>query len=297
MHPDHRPYARFTTRSRLEKSVNSLVGLIEGIAIDRLINESELGFLRLWLSEHAELRDRHPFNELIPVVEAAIADGVLTEEERADLLWLCERLCSTEYLDSTTADIQRLHAMLGGILADGRISEAELRGLAAWQNEHQHLKTCWPYDEVESLITAVLEDKMIDEREHKSLNDFFSEFITVLDQRTIKNPGVSEGGTFMGLCAVCPTVEFVGSKFCFTGASTRCTRKKLTEIVNRLGGEVTSSMSAEVGYLVIGAEGNPCWAYACYGRKVERAVELRKAGSRLLIIHEHDFHDAVADRE
>jgi hypothetical protein len=297
MHPDHLPYLRLTTRSRLEKSVNSLVGLIEGIAVDGQINAAELGLLRLWLSEHAELRDRHPFNELIPVVQAAMVDGVLTEEERADLLWLCEQLRSTEYFDARTADIQRLHAMLGGILADGRISEAELRGLAEWQNEHQHLKTCWPYDEVESLITAVLEDRVIDEREHKALHDFFSEFITVLDQRTIKNPGVSTGGTLTGLCAACPAIEFVGSKFCFTGSSTRYKRKELVEIVSRLGGEAVSSVSADVGYLVIGADGNPCWAYACYGRKVERAVELRKAGSRLLIIHENDFHDAVADRE
>src|SRR6185436_13154310 len=110
---------------------------VEGIAIDGSINASELGLLRLWVSEHAELRDSHPFNELVPVVQAAIADGVLTQEEREDLRWLCERLCSTEYFDRTTADIQRLHAMLGGILADGRISEAELRGLAAWLHDHQ----------------------------------------------------------------------------------------------------------------------------------------------------------------
>ncbi len=27
--------------------------------------------------------------------------------------------------------------------------------------------------------------------------------------------------------------------------------------------------------LVIGGGANPCWAYACYGQKVEKAVELR----------------------
>ena len=48
-------------------------------------------------------------------------------------------------------------------------------------------------------------------------------------------------------------------------------------------------------YLVIGAEGNPCWSYACYGRKVERAVELRKEGLRIMIVHERDFHDALVD--
>lgn len=297
MHPDHLKYAKFTSRAQLEKSVNSLFGIIEGISIDGAINSSEYGFLRLWLSEHAELQDRHPFNELVPVVQAAMADGVLTQEEREDIIWLCERLRSAEYYDKTTADLQRLHAILGGIVADGHISEEELRGLSSWLEDHDHLRTCWPYDEIGSLITAVLADKKIDEHEHKMLKDFFSEFIAVLDGRTIVSPSISEGATLVGLCAVCPEIEFDGSKFCFTGASTRYTRSQLVETVSRLGGEVVPSMSAKVSYLVIGAEGNPCWAYACYGRKVEKAVELRKSGVRLLIVHENDFHDAVADCE
>jgi hypothetical protein len=60
MHLDHQEYARFTSRAQLEKSVNSLLGLIEGIAIDSFINPSEVSFLNLWLDEHADLRDRHP---------------------------------------------------------------------------------------------------------------------------------------------------------------------------------------------------------------------------------------------
>ena len=126
MHPDHKKYAKFTTRSRIEKSVNSLLGLIEGISVDGLINSSEISFLGLWLSDHTELQDRHPFSELVPVVQSALADGVLTQDERDDITWLCARLKSTEYYDKTTADLQRLHAMVGGIVADGKISETEL---------------------------------------------------------------------------------------------------------------------------------------------------------------------------
>lgn len=295
MHPDHQKYVKFTTRAQLEKSVNSLLGIIEGISIDGAINAAELGFMRLWLSEHAELQDRHPFNELIPVVQAAMEDGVLSQEEREDVIWLCERLRSTEYYNKTTADLQRLHAILGGIVADGSISEEELYGLSSWLDDHEHLRTCWPYDEIGSLVTTVLADKRIDEQEQRMLKEFFSEFIAVLDGRTIVSPSISEGTSIVGLCAVCPEIEFNGSRFCFTGASTRYTRSQLAETVSRLGGEVAPSISAKVSYLVIGSEGNPCWAYACYGRKVEKAVELRKAGVRLLIVHENDFHDAVAD--
>lgn len=295
MDSEYSQIMRFTTKSRLQKAINSLLGVIDGIAIDGEINASEVEFLRLWLEDHQEIQRLHPLNELVPVVQATIADGVLTQEEREDISWLCERLCSTEYYDTITADLQRLHAIVGGIVADGRITEGELRGLSMWLADHEHLKTCWPYDEIDSLVTAVMADGKIDENEHKMLTAFFSDFVTKLDDRTVSNPPVASAGTIMGLCAVCPEIEFAGAKFCFTGASTRYTRPQLADIVRRLGGELVPSISTKVGYLVIGAEGNPCWAYACYGRKVEKAVALRKEGVRVLIIHENDFHDAVAD--
>lgn len=295
MHPDHLQYAKFTSRARIEKSVNSLLGIVEGIVIDSAINSSELSFLNLWLAEHADVHNQHPYTELIPVVQAAVADGILTQDEHDDVVWLCERLCSTEFFDKVTADLQRLHAILGGIVADGVVADAELRGLSSWLEDHEHLRTCWPYDEIGSLITGVLRDHIIDDEEQRLLKSFFSEFIAVMDDRTITAPLVAEGQHIVGLCAVCPEIEFQGNKFCFTGASSRYTRASLASTVVELGGEVSSSVTKQVKYLVIGADGNPCWAYACYGRKVEKAVELRKQGVRVLIVHENDFHDAVAD--
>jgi hypothetical protein len=148
-----------TGRSRLEKSINSLLGIIEGISVDLIINSEEVKFLNLWLAEHRELKDHHPYSELLPVVEKAISDGELTTEEKEDILWLCEKLRSAEFFDGVTADIQRLHAMLGGIASDGTITEAELKGLSDWLSDHEHLKASWPYEEVGSLITVVLADK------------------------------------------------------------------------------------------------------------------------------------------
>lgn len=295
MHGDHVTYLKFTGKFRLEKSINSLIGLVEGISIDSHINDGEVGFLNHWLSEHQELWDKHPFNELIPVVSQAIADGVLSDEEKKDILWLCERLRKSEYFDEVTADLQRLHALVGGIAADGEITIAELIGLSDWLENHDHLKTCWPYDEIGSLVTKVLSDKRIDDEEHKLLQRFFSEFVGVLDNQTIVSPKISEGSLIIGLCAVCPEIAFSGSTFCFTGASSKYSRAEFSTLVRKLGGEPISGVTAKLNYLVIGADGNPSWAYACYGRKVEKAVELRKKGIRIVLVHENDFHDAVAD--
>lgn len=288
-------YFKFTSKARLEKSVNSLLGIVEGISADAEINAREMGFLQNWLSEHQELKSRHPFNELIPVIEQALADGVFSDEERQDILWLCERLSSTNYFDKVTADIQRLHAMVGAIASDGRILEGELRGLSSWLSDHDHLKTCWPYDEIESLITKTMSDGKIDEAEHRQVHGFFSEFIALFDNRTIVSPVLTEGHGLSGLCAVCPEIAIADSTFCFTGESSKYSRAEFSDLVGSLGGQTLSGVSSKLNYLVIGTDGNPCWAYACYGRKVEKAVELRKQGKRIVIVHENDFHDAVAD--
>lgn len=294
-HPDHREYLKFSGRSRLDKAINSLVGLIEGIAADGKVMAGEIAFLGLWLQENSDLQGKHPYNELMPVIEEALRDGVLADEERADILFVCEKLSSTEYFDVVTADMQRLHGFLAGAMADGVVTEAELRALSDWIADHDHLKSLWPYDEVESVVSTVLRDGKIDADEQKMLQAFFSEFLALLDNRTITTPQMLEGSTLTGVCAMCPEIAFEGKTFCFTGASNRLSRKQFEELVEKLGGQPSKGVTQKTDYLVIGAEGNPAWAYACYGRKVEKAVTLRKEGVRIVLVHENDFHDAVAD--
>lgn len=296
MHTDHAPYIGYTPRSRLDKAVKSLVGVIEGITIDQKLNEKELAFLSEWIQENQELRDRHPFNELVPVVIAAFEDLVVTDEEKSDLIWLCDKLTkTTDFYDQVTSDIQRLHGVLGGIIADGVITETELNGLREWLNQHEHLKTRWPYDEIDSVITGVMADGKIDDKEHKMLTSLFADFIPMYDDKTISSPPIIINNATKGLCAVCPEIRFEGAIFCFTGASSKHKRHEFEKLVANLGGKSAKNISKSVDYLIIGADGNPCWAYSCYGRKVEAAVNLRKEGHSLMLVHENDFHDAVAD--
>lgn len=293
MQPEHLPYLQFTTKSRLDKSINSLLGIVEGISIDGLITEKEISYLKDWIRENNSFRTKHPFNELVPVIEEALSDGVLTEEEVADISWLCEKFRSGEYYDLITTDLQRLHFILGGIVSDGEISVQELDGLSNWLEDHSHLKSCWPYDEIDSLVTSVMADRLINDNEHAMLKDLFCEFVVTQGDKTLKSAPVKTQSSLTGLCAVCPEIQFENSKFCFTGASNRLSRREFQEVVIKRGGVFTTSISGQIDYLVIGSDGNPCWSYACYGRKVEKAVELRKTGSRIQLVHESDFHDAL----
>jgi hypothetical protein len=295
MHPDHQSYIRFTSRSRLEKSIHSLLGLLRGISLDLKINEGEIYFLTNWLSEHEVLERLHPYNEIVPILRGALEDGVVSEEEREDLIWVCERLCSNKFYDEVTTGLQELHGLLGGVVADGVISEDELRGIQDWMEDNEQLRKRWPYDEIESLIITVMADGRIDDEEHKMLISFFAQFAEVLDDKTLSDTFILVDSTVKGVCANSPEIAFQGSRFCLTGASSRYTRDVFAEKIKALGGEVVGSVSGKLNYLVIGGDGNPCWSYACYGRKVEKAIELRKAGAEILIVHENDIHDAIED--
>ena len=289
-------YYKFTGPARLAKVAQSLYGILRGIDIDGRINASEVAWLDRWLDDTRSEHHLHPFNELVPKVKAALADGVLDFEDHEELSGLCQKLLEKEFYDSTTRDIQYLHGILAGILADHRINVSELRPLREWLDEHAHLMGRWPYDEVSSLLTGVLRDGEISDDEHALLTTFFSEFISHGDDRTLTAPPmIMRDGTVQGVCAVEPDVTFAGRRFCFTGQSNRYTRSSFHALVEQLGGSASNTVTRAVDYLVIGADGNPCWAYACYGRKVEAAVALRKQGHPLMIIHEHDFHDAVLD--
>lgn len=291
MHKDHAGYLRFSGKARISKAINSLVGIVEGLAIDSQINKKEMSFLHDWLAEQREIADKHPFNELVPVVEGALHDGVLTASEKQDILWLCERLTSGSLL---AGSMQRLHAILAGIAADAVISKSELAGLSKWLEEHDYLKTCWPYDEIETLVTDVLRDSKIEHDEHEQLLHFFSEFGQGGDAKTLTQVASFDSPLVTGLCAVTPDISFEGSRFCFTGASEKFSRKEFKSIVVARGGIPTDAVSPTLNYLVVGGAGNPCWMYACYGRKVEAAMTLRRAGHRVVLAHEYDFNDAIA---
>ncbi len=299
-HDNDVEYSRFTGPQRLDKTLHSLEGILKGIAADGVVTAEEVELVREWLRQNGPSIRRHPFSEIKAVLDEALADGVLDDDEVQDLLWLCARFTTTNaYFDDITSDMQRLQGLLGGIAADGVISKDELDGLNTWMEDHENLRGCWPYDELESLIITVLKDGRIDEEEHRLLVAFFSEFLSYKGHSALGDHVqvvLNEvDKPISGLCAMCPEIAFDNRLFCFTGTSERATRSQLAAVVERQGGRFSRSLTKDVDYLIIGGAGNKAWAFACYGRKVEQAVQHRKQGGKVLIVHEFDFWDTIEE--
>lgn len=287
----------YTAKSQADKAINSLKGILLGINLDGEIHPREVNELHKWAVAHNDLISRNPFNEFMTIIEETVNNRLPANETIEDLFWLSQKYESDNYYyNAVTADLQTLQGICHGILSDGVVKEKEVFDLNNWLEEHQHLNTYYPYDELRSLILSIVSDKKVDEEEKIVLKAYFNQFVQLHDTEVQKQIELETANiNISGLCTSDPDVTFQGKTFCITGVLERGSRDELQKDIEALGGIPTNSVTRKTDYLIVGDNGNPAWAFSCYGRKVEKALNLRKEGHTIMLIHEFDFSDIVDD--
>lgn len=287
----------YTAKSQADKAISSLKGILIGINLDKVVNEKEINELKKWVNAHNNLIHRNPFNEFMTIIEETISNKIPPVETIEDLYWLCQKYENNNYYyNAATSDLQTLQGLCHGILSDGIIGDKEIFDLNDWLAENVHLITYYPYDEIRSLILTIVSDNKIDEEEKLVLKAYFKQFVKLEDtdvQKQIEDE--TSEITIAGLCTSEPNVTFFQKTFCITGVLKRGNRETLQNNIRKLGGVPTESITKKTDYLIVGDNGNPAWAFSCYGRKVEKALSLRKEGHTITLIHEFDFADIVDD--
>ncbi|AZI22533.1 hypothetical protein EIH07_05475 [Chryseobacterium taklimakanense] len=284
-----------TVKSRADKAINSLKGILLGIISDEKIDAVEMRELELWAKDNYDLINRNPFREFMLLIENTASNEIPSKEAVEDLYWLCQKYeHDSIYYNGITSDLQQLQGIFHGLLSDGALNDAEIYKLHEWLSENEHLNSYYPYDEIRSLVLSIVADKKIEEEERLVLMAFIKQFVELSNSETKK---IVEDNTadinIEGICAVDPEIIFENKTFCITGILSRGTRNQLQEAIKAKGGVTVNSISRKTDYLVIGDTNNACRSYACYGRKVEKALDLRKSGHTVILVHEFDIFDAI----
>lgn len=292
-------YNKYHSKSILHKTLNLLEGILLGLKIDNKITNGEYEELKNWYYLNKSSFNTQQFQELINYIEQALNDNFLSIEEIDDMLWFCNNMKnfnSSKYYDAITSDIQKLQGILYGIIADNTIEDNEIEELKKWIQDNESMKNTYPYDEVYSLLLGILKDNKITNDERNLLKVFFSDFIdksTSYNINELEIENLRKELNIGGLCSVDPKIIVKNKSFCFTGTSSNMTRNEFAGKVQELGGFYNDRITNSTDFLIVGNDSNPCWAFSCYGRKIEKAMALRKKGSNIIIAHENDFWDAV----
>ena len=286
-----------TSKARADKAISTLKGILLGINSDNEVNQKEFVELEKWAVNHKDLINRNPFKEFMALIEETTSNNIPATETVEDLYWLCQKYENNNYYyNAVSSDLQILLGFCHGIWADGVIEEKEVYQLGTWLEENTHLNSYYPYDEIRSLILSIVSDGKIEEEELLVLKAYLNQFVNLKNkdvEKSINNE--TRDINITGHCTSDPNIDIDGKTFCITGVLKSGSRSTLEKEIRDLGGIPTKTLTKKTDYLIVGDNGNKAWAFACYGRKVEKALDMRKRGHTISLIHEFDFIDVIED--
>jgi len=96
------------------KAVNTLYGLIMGITADKIVNDNEIHFLNLWLSDNEIYTNTFPLNVIKDRITDILADNIITSKEREDFYQTLTKIIGGDYHE---------HGIAGGLSTSYGIDE------------------------------------------------------------------------------------------------------------------------------------------------------------------------------
>jgi NAD-dependent DNA ligase len=88
------------------RAMQTLLGICSGMAADQAINDKEIAYLQTWLADHQSIRDQWPASAIHCRIQDIVADGIITAEERDDLLIKLQELTGNFFNDTGSATVE-----------------------------------------------------------------------------------------------------------------------------------------------------------------------------------------------
>lgn len=176
--------------------------------------------------------------------------------------------------------VNELIGLAHGIIADGVTNQAEAEYLFKWMAANRSVSANPVVGLLYDRVDLMLADGKLDPDEARELLDTLTHFAAGDFEL-----GEVTKATSLPLSDPAPTIRFSGSGFCFTGTFAFGSRRECEAAVADLGG-IPCSLTMKTSYLVIGEYATESWAHSSYGRKIEKAVEMRDSGVPIAIVGE-----------
>jgi NAD-dependent DNA ligase len=82
------------------------------------------------------------------------------------------------------------------------------------------------------------------------------------------------------------SIDYLKARFCLTGDFVFGTRTRCEGAIKSRGGIPGKSVTKALRYLVVGSLGSPEWKHGSFGGKIEKAMQYKRDGCPILIVHE-----------
>ncbi len=268
------------------KSMHGLRGILTGIVADQRLNEIELLYLDAWLKSQHHLEKEEDVVSILTAVGEVLEDGKISMENLARMRKLIEDIVSGY---ESTAELERVNRVdqlvgfLTGIASDNVLNDEEISALDQWLNSNESIRDAWPASVVVDRIANILEDGIITDEEREDL-------LGTVNKITGADPdgtGISYESSTEAWEDPVEELKIAGSTFCLSGEFVSGDRETVDTLLRCLGADTQPNVNSHVDYLVIGTLASRDWLYTSHGRKIEKALLLRREeGHKITIITE-----------
>lgn len=180
-------------------------------------------------------------------------------------------------------ELDELIGLARGLTADGVLNQSEVEYLQRWLTAHAEVHQSPMAMNLLLRVNAMLSDRVLDKEEAAELFETLQQF-----SGGPMELGETLKSSSLPLDEPLPNVLFDNRLYCFTGTFAYGTRAECEAAVQGLGG-LSGSLTKKTNYLVIGIYATDSWAHSSYGRKIERALEMKQDGVPVRIIGEEHW--------
>jgi NAD-dependent DNA ligase len=179
-------------------------------------------------------------------------------------------------------DLSEFLGLAKGLLADGLVTATEADIVRNWIATHREAVEQWPLNLLAQRLERIYADGHVDEAERAELADVLGSIVggtagIVLGEDASTDLPIDR-----------PPIEFrwPNAVVVFTGKFAFGTRTNCQRAVGALGAVCEADVTRRTDYLIIGTFGSRDWVHTSFGRKIQKAVEYRAQGQRLVIVGE-----------
>ncbi|MGO3406769.1 BRCT domain-containing protein [Marinomonas sp.] len=281
----------YALASNKKKAIYSLKGILQGITADETLNDMEALYLNNWLLDAKPLRNDPDAFDLLDAIKSALDDNHFSKDELTDLGSLIADIVEFKpYEDVTTADyVNEFLGLLSGIVSDDVINDKELGYILGWISVHED----------------VLDNAIVKEVSQKILRHTRTPYPTTKEKSDLlafikKNTGtqfIETGSTtthpLEHIADKVDRMDHEYARICFTGIFNTGSRKEVESIATDLGAITRKDPSKSIDYVIIGSQVSPDWKHTSFGRKIQKAIELRESGHPLIILTEKQWSEFI----
>lgn len=192
------------------------------------------------------------------------------------------------YKNDLTRSLGALLGIAQGMLCDGHLNDQEIRFLSDWLASNDAIANSWPGDILCQRVRDALKDGVITKEEREHLAATLQQIIGG------EREDLAEASHVTGLALDRDAVVLVpNSTFCLTGDFVYAPRRVCEDMTAKRGGSLASGVTKKLSYLVVGGLGSKEWKHGSFGTKIEKAMQYKRDGVPILIVHEDQWAAAL----